>query len=107
LFKLTTALHEIMRLYQIPNVILTPETEEFYQHIDRFQQQFIDLGKTNIIKIDKVHSHSDYITKSYRHIYDNVLIIEYPLIREELTLIENDLDKASTVITLNIDTGMF
>ncbi|CAF3576543.1 unnamed protein product [Rotaria sordida] len=86
--ELATALHEVMRLYQIPNLILSPEIEEFYQQIDRFQQQFIDL---------------DYITKSYRHIYDNVLIIEYPLIREELTIIENDLEKASTVVTFDID----
>ncbi|CAF3388923.1 unnamed protein product [Rotaria sp. Silwood1] len=87
--ELATALHEVMRLYQIPNLILSPEIEEFYKQIDRFQQQFIDL---------------DYITKSYRHIYDNVLIIEYPLIREELTTIENNLEKASTIVTFNIDT---
>ncbi|UJR10317.1 hypothetical protein I4U23_014523 [Adineta vaga] len=84
-----TVLHEVMRLYQLPTFILSPEIEEFYQYINHFQQQFIDL---------------DYITKSYRHIYDNILIIEYPLIRDELQTIEKNLDKASTIHTLNIDT---
>ncbi|CAF4408540.1 unnamed protein product, partial [Adineta steineri] len=78
-----------MRLYQIPYFIHSSDTEEFYQHIDRFQQQFINL---------------DYITKSYRHIFDSILIIEYPLIRDELTIIENDLEKASTIMTLDINT---
>lgn len=80
-----------MRLYQMPNLILSPEIEEFYQHTNRFQQQFIDL---------------DYITRCYRHIRDNVLIIEYPIIRDELTMIENDLEKANTIITWDIDSGI-
>jgi len=61
----------------------------------------------NKINHNKITFYSDYITNSYRHIYDNILIIEYPLIHEELTAIENDLEKASTVITFNIDLGIF
>ena len=48
---------------------------------------------------------SEYITKSYRHIFDHILIIEQPIIQDELTSIENNLDKASSVISLNIDRG--
>ena len=50
-------------------------------------------------------SRLDYITQSYRRVFDHVLMIDYPLIREEFTGIENDLAQASTIITWNIDTG--
>ncbi len=67
----------------------------------------ISVNSNTINHENLILSSTDYITKSYRHIYDNILIIEYPLIREELIAIEKDLEKASTVMTLNIDTGMY
>ena len=45
--ELATALHEVSRLYQIPNFTPSAELEQLYQHIDRFQEQFIDLGKSH------------------------------------------------------------
>lgn len=44
-----------------------------------------------------------YITESYRHIYDHVLIIEHPLIRGEYESIVVDLEKMRTTFTWSID----
>lgn len=34
----------MLRLYQVPRLQVTPEAEEFYREIRRFQQQSINLG---------------------------------------------------------------
>ena len=58
LLKFTTALHVARHLYQMPHLIFSSETEDFYQQINRFQQQFIDLGgmKKNNCKEKKIHN---------------------------------------------------
>ena len=103
LVQLATALREITRLYQLPNLVISPKAEEFYQHIPRFQQQCIDLGNSSSLN-PHPDLRLDYITKSFRHIHDHILLIEHPLVREEFTSIEKDLEKASTAMSWAIET---